>query len=368
MGRAFPRRVLMTTDAVGGVWDYALELAGGLARLGTATALAVTGPAPDATRTAAARAIPGITLHAMPGRLEWMPGADDDLAEAGQRLLDLEAVIAPDVVHVNGFAHAALPFGAPVLCAAHSCVRSWWRAVHGEDAPATWRAYSNRVRSGLHAAAITVVPTAALLSELSVLYGPLPRARVVHNGRDPARFAPLPKEPIVLAAGRVWDEGKNIATLDAVAAGLPWTVAVAGDTCGPDGRERPLRNALALGRQPPEEMARWFGRAAVFAHPARYEPFGLAPLEAALSGCALVLGDIPALRELWNGAALFVPPDDRSALANALKRLCTDANRRGDAARRARLRARRYTAGRMAGDYRRAYLSLLRVDAALAPA
>ncbi len=31
--------------------------------------------------------------------------------------------------------------------------------------------------------------------------------------------------------------------------------------------------------------------------PARYEPFGLSVLEAALSGCALVLGDIPSLRE-----------------------------------------------------------------------
>ena len=46
---------------------------------------------------------------------------------------------------------------------------------------------------------------------------------------------------------------------------------------------------------------------------ARYEPFGLAVLEAAQAGCALVLSDIPTFRELWNGAAQFVPPGDDAA-------------------------------------------------------
>ena len=55
------------------------------------------------------------------------------------------------------------------------------------------------------------------------------------------------------------------------------------------------------------------GRAAIYALPARYEPFGLSILEAALSGCALVIGDIPSLREIWADAALFVPSDGHDA-------------------------------------------------------
>ena len=51
---------------------------------------------------------------------------------------------------------------------------------------------------------------------------------------------------------------------------------------------------------------------------ALYEPFGLAVLEAAQAGCALVLSDIPTFRELWDGAALFVA-------AATTPRLCAEA-------------------------------------------
>lgn len=44
---------------------------------------------------------------------------------------------------------------------------------------------------------------------------------------------------------------------------------------------------------------------------------GLSVLEAAQAGCALVLGDIDSLRELWDGAATFVP--ERQALAARAK-------------------------------------------------
>jgi glycosyltransferase involved in cell wall biosynthesis len=57
----------------------------------------------------------------------------------------------------------------------------------------------------------------------------------------------------------------------------------------------------------------------VFAAPARYEPFGLAILEAARAGCSRVLGDIPSLRELWDGAARFVDPGDPRTLRAALQ-------------------------------------------------
>ncbi len=93
-------------------------------------------------------------------------------------------------------------------------------------------------------------------------------------------------------------------------------------------------------------MAGWLGRASIFALPARYEPFGLLPLEAALSGCALVLGDIPSLREVWGDAAWFVPPDDRDALTAAIgsliasPRLLQRAGRRGAGACRCLLARR----------------------------
>jgi glycogen(starch) synthase len=95
--------------------------------------------------------------------------------------------------------------------------------------------------------------------------------------------------------------------------------------------------------------------------PSRYEPFGLAPLEAALHGCALVLSDIGTFRELWDGCAEFFPSGDARALAQAIRRLSGDAQRRERLARAARTRAlRRYTAGRMAAEYIELYHEMKR--------
>lgn len=367
--RGKPRRVLMTADAVGGVWDYALELARGLTRAGVGTSLAVMGGGVDHRKRATAARVPGLTLDEAPFRLEWMTHPDDDLLRAGDWLLDLERKIRPGVVHVNGYAQAALPFRAPVLCVGHSCVRSWWQAVHGEDTPAGWDRYAARVADGLRLADLVVAPTTAMLDTLGRLYGDLPRRRMIHNGRDAGLYRPLPKQPFILSAGRVWDKAKNIAALDAAAPRVDWPVVVAGDASGPDGSVRTPRHVRHLGRVPSEELARWFGRAAVFALPARYEPFGLAALEAAFAGCALVLGDIPTLRELWDGAAVFVAPDDRDALARELNRLAADPRRRQALSVAARRRAHAYTAARMTRGYLDAYASLLnRVHVDLGPA
>jgi glycogen synthase len=100
-------------------------------------------------------------------------------------------------------------------------------------------------------------------------------------------------------------------------------------------------------------------RAAIYALPARYEPFGLSALEAAQCGCALVLGDIPSLREIWGNAAIFVAPDDSAALEAAIGLLIRDEALRMNMARRAQARARRYTPSAMALRYRNAYLDLI---------
>jgi glycosyltransferase involved in cell wall biosynthesis len=108
----------------------------------------------------------------------------------------------------------------------------------------------------------------------------------------------------------------------------------------------------ALGKLPPREVAELLARASVFAAPARYEPFGLSILEAALAGCALVLGDIPSLREVWGDAALFAAPDDPGP---TLRLVARDDELRHELAARARRRAARYTPQRMADGCLEAY-------------
>jgi glycosyltransferase involved in cell wall biosynthesis len=353
-------KVLMTADTVGGVWTYAVELMRALAPQGVSFALATMGAPLSPAQRRELGSLPQAELFESRFALEWMGDPWDDIRRAGDWLLEIEAACAPDIVHLNGFAHGDLAWRAPVLMVAHSCVLSWWRAVRGEDAPATYERYRAAVTQGLRAADYVVAPTAAMLEAVRCHYGPLPRAGVVPNCRRAELFSPGDKEPFLFAAGRLWDEAKNIAALDAVAPRLAWPIYVAGDDCRPDGARRASRNLRLLGRLAPEEVAAQLARAAIYALPARYEPFGLSALEAGLSGCALVLGDIPSLREVWGEAALFVPPDDTDALATTLAALLEDGARRDELAACARRRALEYSPQRTAAGYWDAYRKLLR--------
>ena len=342
----------MTADAVGGVWTYALELADALDPHRVEVSLATMGPTPsDGQRTQAEQSAVD-ELHVSDYALEWAHEPWDDVQRAGEWLLELADRLQPDLVHLNGFAHGALAWQAPVLVVGHSCVLSWWKAVEGGPAPARLGPYRELVRAGLRGADLLVAPTRAFLHQLEQLYAPACERRVIPNGRRP--IAPLRKQPFVLAAGRAWDEAKNLGALDRVAARVPWPVLIAGG-----GGDTGFRHARSLGVIEREELGRLLGRASVFAAPARYEPFGLGVLEAASAGCALVLGDIPSLRELWSGAARFVDPADEDAIAAALAEVIADERLRADLAGRARVRARLYTPERMAGGYQAAYQSLI---------
>jgi glycosyltransferase involved in cell wall biosynthesis len=342
-------RVLMTADAVGGVFTYAVALAGALARAGVRTTLATMGPRPAAAQRAAARAIPGLRLVESDYALEWMDDPWRDVEAAGEWLLRLDADERPDVIHLNGYVHAGLPWSAPVVVVAHSCVFSWWRAVEGRPAPDRYAPYREAVAVGLSHAAAVVAPTRWMLDALPRHYGASARGVVVPNGIDLARRGRPPrKEPFVLAAGRIWDRAKNVETLAAVAPRLTWPVVVAGAENAPGAAPMAVPGVRTLGWLEPEALGAWMDRAAVFASPARYEPFGLGILEAALRGCALVLGDIPSLREVWGTAAAYVPPDDGDALARAIERLARGPGARARLAAAAEERAKSYSTDAMA--------------------
>jgi len=357
-----PLHVLMTADAVGGVWTYALTLASVLRNARVRFTLAVMGPLPSDVEVRRAEALLNVTVNARGYRLEWMPDAGGDVEAAGRWLLRLAGRIEPDVVHINGYAHASVAFERPVLTVAHSCVRSWWRAVKQEPAPVDWDDYSRRVRAGLAASTLIVAPTRAMGAALQQEYGFEGEVVVVPNGLPlPAKHADVhtsAKEPFIFTAGRFWDEAKNLAMLDEVAPQLPWLVVAAGSLDAPDGATREPRNVRHVGQLDRAALGKWMARAAIYAHPARYEPFGLCVLEAAQAGCALVLGDIPSLREIWHEAALYVDPHDRASLRDTLARLIADDELRGELGRAARARASSFSDNRMGHAYLAMYRKL----------
>ncbi len=337
----------MTADTVGGVWTYCVELAHALAPHGVEVHLATMGRPLSGAQRAETEAFAAVHASSFP--LEWMEDPWDGVDAAGDWLLDVARAVRPDVVHLNGYVHAPLPWDAPALVVAHSDVVSWWRAVHGSPAPPAWDTYHRRVAEGLRLADRVVAPTAAVAADLLASYA-TGSVAVVPNCRRPALVEPALKEPLVLAAGRVWDAAKGVDALCRVAPALTARVVVAGEAVAP------MPGVEQLGPLPFPELAALMGRAAVFAAPARYEPFGLGILEAGLAACALVLGDLPSLREVWGDAATYVQDD--ASLLTALAALLADralVAARGAAARE---RALHFSPARTAAGYLQQYAAL----------
>jgi glycosyltransferase involved in cell wall biosynthesis len=343
------QHVLMTADTVGGVWTYALELARAFEERGIRVSLATMGAALRPDQWKEADWLSNLTVYESEYKLEWMEDPWRDVEESGAWLLNLERKLKPDVVHLNGYAHGSLPWNAPSVVVAHSCVLSWWHAVEGEEAPGSWEEYLSRVATGIHGATHVVAVSQAMLADVTRFYETPRSAVVIPNGRRCSDFIIRTKENFIFASGRVWDRAKNIVALENIAAELEWPVVIAGEGT------QDFKAVRWLGRLSTEEIAPWFARAAIYAAPARYEPFGLAVLEAALSGCALVLGDIASLRENWDGAALFVSPADEQVLKSALIRLIEDRDLRERMSALAVERAARFTTDRMATGYLDAY-------------
>jgi len=353
-------KILMTCDTIGGVWQYSLELIRALAPHGVEVALATMGQPPDDSQIQQAQRLANAQLHVGDFKLEWQSSPWVDVARAGDWLMQIASRFKPDVIHLNGYAHASLPWGRPVLVVGHSCVLSWWQAVKGRPAGEQWAQYKVAVARGLACADTVVAPSRTMLLELERLYGPLGNVRVIHNARSRMQFRPAPKEEFIFSAGRLWDEGKNIAALRAVADEVEWPIYVA----GPRSLEEPDPPAgqglKELGILDEQTLASWMGRAAIYALPAYYEPFGLTALEAAMSGCALVLGDIDSLREIWGDAAAYVPPHDARELAFAIRYLQRDERTRRTLAAKAFSRALAYRPDRMSKEYLQTYDNIIR--------
>jgi glycosyltransferase involved in cell wall biosynthesis len=349
----------MTADAIGGVWTYALELCRELGRCEVRVALATMGRRLTGAERAAVAQMAHVELFESAYKLEWMLDPWDDLEKSNPWLLELEARTQPSLVHLNGYCHGALRWKVPCLVVGHSCVYSWFEAVRGMAPREEWQRYRRMVTIGLRGADRVMAPSHSMMTALKRHYGSFSAAEPIYNGRTASVFAPAVKESFVITVGRLWDEGKNIGILQQIAKRLPWPIHAAGETRAPDGGKAALDDLVLLGRLDEQALAGWLARAAIFVLPARYEPFGYSALEAALAGCALVLGDIPSLREIWADAALFVPPDDCAAITGALLKLIADAPRRNQLAQRALARANEFTAERMAQGYLNLYEKML---------
>lgn len=350
-------RILLTTDAVGGVWQYTTDLARALAARHVETVIALLGPAPSVQQREQVLAIPGAKLVETGHSLDWLSDGPAPVLAAGAAVAELACDEHVDLLQLNmPSLGAAAPPPLPVVTVIHGCVPTWWQATcPGIALPGDFEWHRRLTGEGLRSSDAAVAPSVAYARAVADFYG-LPSAPVaVHNGRTFPRSASSAMHDCVFTAGRLWDRAKNVALLDRVAARLAVPFHAAGPIIGPHGEAIALSHLHALGPLDAAGMVRQLACRPVFASAARFEPFGLAVLEAAMAGCALVLSDMPVFRELWTDAALFVAGEDEAAWAKAIETVIGDAELRADLGKAAQHRAARYTADAMAAAMLRIY-------------
>jgi glycosyltransferase involved in cell wall biosynthesis len=354
-------KVLMTADTVGGVWTYCMDLCKALQRSSVEIHLVTMGEKMKGWQKDEVAALENVAVYETAFRLEWMQDPWNDIAACGQWLLQLERKLQPDLIHLNCFAYGSLPFLAPVMVVAHSDVFSWFFAVKGEEPSGEWNCYFSCVQKGLQGAEMVIAPSGALLGAVQSIYG-LQIGEVIYNGRDRNLFASGEKQLSVFSMGRIWDEAKNTKLLVDAAALMEAPVRIAGDNSFAQSSfdTAGTSNVEFLGKLSTRQIAAQLANASIYVLPAKYEPFGLSVLEAALSGCALVLGDIPSLREIWKDSALYVDTNDSVALAQTINHLLHDQELLQEMQEKAKDRAAHYSLERLAENYSAIYQQLIR--------
>ena len=370
--------VLVTSDTLTGVWTYTRELVTGLVTSGVRVTLVSFGEIPLPQQTSWMENLHGLDYRPTAFRLEWMQEGEQDIQDSSLYLQSIVNEVEPDVIHLNQYCYGNLPTDVPRIVVAHGDLVSWWLAVHGQEPRDTrWlRWYRDVVGLGISEADAVVAPSNWMRESLRACYGWPKRDLVIHSGRNPIYFNPyLSKDDCVLSVGRLWDAGKQVSLLTQHA--HPVSVCIVASDNPTYAPRTPIRADVKLatdqicvalkGPQTEAQLRSLYSRAAIYAATSRYEPFGMAALEAAFSRCAIVANDMPTFREIWGDTAIYFRANDADSLAQTIRTLNGDRELCRAHANLAYQRAReRFTAKRMTDEYLQLYRSLVERESAAA--
>ena len=278
------------------------------------TILAILGPAPTADALADAVTIRGLRVVITGLPLDWTAASPGEIAETALAVAELADSAGADVVHLGN------PRSPPMRSS-----RRRWLVVTSVSRPGGRRCARGRFPTISHGARrcwrAGMAPRCADRAHDRLCADD--RRRIRHSGTANGAERPQtaicdadgrPGGGLVFTAGRLWDEGKNGSRPRRGAPDLP--VLAAGPLERTERRGDRTVAYQALGPLGEAEYRRWLA-ADRSSRPCRAtSPSALQcskPPRPAARSCS----DIPTLRELWDGAAVFVDPPDEAAIAAA---------------------------------------------------
>jgi glycogen(starch) synthase len=357
-------RVLLTTDTVGGVWTFTRDLSAALLDRGHSVCLVSFGRIPSTAQIAWTAELreqqPARFLYlASEAPLEWMDTNDRCWIDGSSFLQAAIDQFNPDVLHFSQFCFGALRTEVPKIITAHSDVLSWAEACRPEglEPSARWNTYRDLVMQGLRGADVVVAPTTWMLHALQRNFVTNAGVRIIPNGRPLLPRAREVRTMQAVTLGRLWDEAKGIDTLLKIDLPIPIYIGGEQQFDNVSAPKSAAANVHWLGALSDDEVALLLQRSSIYLGPSRYEPFGLAPLEAALSGCALILRDLPGFREVWSHSALYFTSEHQ--LEEMVAQLSKDAAHLAFMQQAASQRAALYSVDRMTEAYLKLYREAL---------
>lgn len=347
-------RLLITTDTVGGVWRFAQELTRGLLEAKCAVAMVSFGREPSEVQRAECRLLSKqwrgqFRFVKTDVPLEWMQENSRSFNDGAPTLERLAREFGAELLHANQFCFGAVKLGIPIVMTAHSDVLSWARVCRpGGLKNSSWlQQYRALVQQGLDGADALTAPTKWMLRALGEEFSLPLEQQVIPNGRFIHVQGGRERRLQALTVGRLWDEAKDVALLEQVRSPMP--LIMAGEVECDGSRLSALSGVSLRGTLGEEGILRLAKESAVYVCTSCYEPFGLAPLEAALCGCAVAARRIDSLCEVWEDAAMYFT--NAEELSRLLTQLYENKAMLRKMQRRATERAEKYSRERMTRKY-----------------
>ncbi len=245
-----------------------------------------------------------------------------ETADPHSEILETHRPRHADVFHAPWMEGAMLHSPCPMVVTLHDLAALKRRSEHLRTGAV------HRLRQlAVHRAERVIVATEALAQDAYARLGLEPERVVVVPEAPDTMMYPRPEDQIVEARARfalperylLWvgglqhpDPSKHVGELAATPRGLP--LVLVGPT-RPWAHELP--DVTLTGHVSDEHLAAIYSGAHALVVPSEDEGFGLPAVEALACGTPVVACEVPALREVLNGRATFVPKGDLKALIGA---------------------------------------------------